>query len=157
MQLRSIVLLVSVALGCTDTSAPAGQCRYDSDCDEGAVCAGNYCRTGCVTDRDCAAGQRCSESERFGVLTCHAVAAQAQCNRTSDCPAGLSCLDGACRVQCQQDYDCQVINPFFRCVSNACSLSCAPAEAVPNAATAVASTMALTRRETIPDTRIRGL
>jgi hypothetical protein len=125
MQLRSIVLLVSIALGCTDSSAPAGQCRYDSDCDEGAVCAGNYCRTGCVTDRDCAAGQRCSESERFGVLTCHAVAAQAQCNRTSDCPVGLSCLDGACRVQCQQDYDCQVINPFFRCVSNACALSCA--------------------------------
>ncbi len=125
MQLRSIVLLLSVALGCTDVEPPAGQCRFDSDCDEGAVCAGNYCRTGCVTDRDCAAGQRCSESDRFGVLTCHAIAVAAQCNRTSDCPSGLSCLDGVCRAQCQQDYDCQVINPFFRCVSNACALSCA--------------------------------
>jgi len=125
MQLRRMALLFALALGCTDIEPPAGQCRFDSDCDEGAVCAGNYCRTGCVTDRDCAAGQRCSESDRFGVLTCHAVAVAAQCNRTSDCPAGLFCLDGVCRAQCQQDYDCQVINPYFRCVANACALSCA--------------------------------
>lgn len=125
MQLRSIVLLFAVALGCTEFEPPTGQCRFDSDCDEGAVCAGNYCRTGCVTDRDCPAGQRCSESDRFGVLTCHAVVAQAQCNRTSDCPAGLSCLGGTCRAQCQQDYDCQVINPFYRCTANACTLTCA--------------------------------
>ena len=125
MQLRAMLLLFAVALGCTDTEAPSGQCRFDSDCAEGAVCAGNYCRVGCVTDRDCAAGQRCSESDRFGVLTCHAVAVRAQCNRTSDCPVGLSCLDSICRAQCQQDYDCQVINPFFHCAANACVLTCA--------------------------------
>ena len=125
MHLRALVLLLVVGLGCTAPQPPAGQCRFDSDCAEGAVCAGDFCRTGCVTDRDCPSGQRCRESDRFGVLTCHAIAAQAQCNRTSDCPVGLSCLDGQCRVQCRQDYDCQVINPFFQCVANACSLACA--------------------------------
>ncbi|MDB4931083.1 MAG: putative integrin-like protein [Myxococcaceae bacterium] len=129
MQLRALALLIAVALGCTDTVAPAGQCRFDSDCDEGLVCAGTFCRAQCSTDRDCLAGQRCSESDRFGVLTCHAVVAQAQCNRTSDCPVGLSCLDGACRAQCQQDYDCQVINPYYRCVANACALTCAAGQA----------------------------
>jgi hypothetical protein len=125
MQLRAMLLLLAVAVGCTDVQPPSGQCRYDSDCAEGAVCAGTYCRTGCVTDRDCAAGQRCGESDRFGVLTCQAVVARAQCARTSDCPDGLVCLDNVCRPQCQQDYDCQVINPFFRCVANACTLRCA--------------------------------
>ncbi len=126
MHARSLLLLLlGLALGCTDVDAPAGQCRYDSDCSEGQVCAGTYCRAGCRTDRDCPTGQRCGESDRLNVSTCIPMVIDAQCNRASDCPAGLVCLDGACRPQCQRDYDCQVINPFFSCVSGTCALSCA--------------------------------
>jgi hypothetical protein len=125
-RLLALALLSALlALGCTAPSPPEGQCRYDSDCAEGNICLGVYCRVACRTGSDCPMGQLCQE--RAGVRGCIPVGAPRACNYASDCPAGQSCTrDGECRPPCLQAYDCQVINPFMTCVSNACVLVCEP-------------------------------
>jgi|GEM_PF-467101 len=117
------LLSALLALGCTAPSPPDGQCRYDSDCADGNICLGVYCRVTCRNGSDCPTGQLCQE--RAGVRGCIPMGAPRACNYASDCPAGQNCTrDGECRPPCLEAYDCQVINPFMTCVRNACVLVC---------------------------------
>ena len=123
---RLLAVLV-VFLGCSvNPDPPAGRCRYDSDCASGSVCADTVCRIACHVDRDCPTGQRCQATDRPNVSACQPATTQAQCRYTSDCADGLYCLEGMCRVQCVADYDCQVINPYYRCAAGQCQLPCTP-------------------------------
>ncbi len=125
---RAFGLVVSVLLaalsGCTSDNVPAGQCRYDSDCDSPQVCVGTFCRAACATDRDCPDNGICARS-LGGVQICAARDAPRPCLYSSDCPATTFCTrDGICQSRCRGDYDCQVINPFNSCVEGSCQLVC---------------------------------
>ncbi|TAK29158.1 MAG: hypothetical protein EPO40_12125 [Myxococcaceae bacterium] len=125
---RAFGLVVSALLaalsGCTSDNVPAGQCRYDSDCDSPLVCVGTFCRAPCATDRDCPANSVCARG-LGGVQICAARDAPRPCLYSSDCPATTFCTrDGICQSRCRGDYDCQVINPFNSCVEGSCQLVC---------------------------------
>lgn len=124
--LSGLALAAGLTLsGCPGRDLPAGQCLFDSDCSDGQVCRSNYCRTSCHSDRDCPTGESCVEGEISGQNVCQVRQAMAECTRTSDCPTGLVCRTSHCVAECQTNYDCQVINPAFTCVSNTCRLVCA--------------------------------
>jgi hypothetical protein len=126
---RALILasVLSSLARCTASTAPlAGQCEFDSDCDEGLVCANHACRTACRVDRDCPADHRCLASERANALACVANRPSAPaCARDGDCPVGTGCLAGACLALCRVDYDCQVVNPASRCEAGHCAARCA--------------------------------
>jgi hypothetical protein len=116
--------LLFVSSGCTSDHVPAGQCRYDSDCDDPQVCVGTYCRAPCAQDRDCPNNGVCARG-LGGVRICAAREAPRPCLYSSDCPATTFCTrDGVCQSRCRGDYDCQVINPFNSCVDGSCQLVC---------------------------------
>ena len=48
-----VLLAVTAALGTGQARPVQIQCRFNGDCDGIAVCAANYCRAQCATDRDC--------------------------------------------------------------------------------------------------------
>jgi hypothetical protein len=103
---------------------PAGQCRYDADCESPQVCVGTYCRAPCATDSDCPNNGVCARG-LGDVRVCAARDAPRPCLYSSDCPATTFCTrDGVCQARCRGDYDCQVINPFNSCVDGSCQLVC---------------------------------
>ena len=46
------------------------------------------------------------------------------CVRDGECSPGQACLQGQCRAQCREDYDCRALNPFNRCMGGTCTLVC---------------------------------
>ncbi len=112
------------AVGCTSDGVPAGQCRYNADCESPQVCVGTTCRAPCAQDSDCPDNGVCARS-LAGVSICASRNAPRPCLYSSDCPAATFCTrDGVCQSRCLGDYDCQVINPFNSCVDGACQLVC---------------------------------
>ena len=121
-----VFFLLVVSSGCTSDSVPAGQCRYNADCDSPQVCVGTYCRAACLNDNDCPDNGLCARG-LGGVYFCSARSAPRPCLYSSDCPATTFCTrDGICQARCRGDYDCQVINPFSSCVEGNCQLVCPP-------------------------------
>jgi hypothetical protein len=81
------------------------------------VCRFGACTTECLTDRDCANGQMCSEDD--GVLACFETNLES-CIYNSDCMEPLVCFpDQTCNFECLEDRDCA--NPR-RCVDRLCEL-----------------------------------
>ena len=121
-----VFFLLVVSSGCTSDSVPAGQCRYNADCDSPQVCVGTYCRAACLNDNDCPDNGLCARG-LGGVYFCSARSAPRPCLYSSDCPATTFCTrDGICQARCRGDYDCQVISPYSSCVEGNCQLVCPP-------------------------------
>ncbi len=121
-----VVCLVIALLGCT-SSIPEGQCEFDVHCGGGQVCVDHYCRATCRQDSDCPAAHQCRAADTAGSASgCVPLRMAMPCVRDSECGAGQACLQGQCRAQCREDYDCRALNPFNRCVAGACVLRCEP-------------------------------
>lgn len=43
-------------------TAEAPECSFNGDCEDPLVCAGSYCRTQCMSDRDCSSGWECRQA-----------------------------------------------------------------------------------------------
>jgi len=135
---RWVVFVAALAgwsgAGCTSRELPPNRCVFTSDCADGNVCLGDYCRPVCTSNADCPAGTRCRQGEPGTASACVPVDAPRSCLFASDCPAGSFCTrDGTCQAQCRTDYDCQVTNPYQTCVEGVCALVCAARTADCNA------------------------
>ena len=90
------------------------QCRDTGDCGAGQQCVGGACRavgTYCATTADCAAGQVCRAN------TC------GPCLADSECAAGQVCSEGACIVpECRATTDCEA---GLSCVNYRCKVDAA--------------------------------
>jgi len=88
-------------------------CGSDADCE---LCneAQGLCSWYCESSADCASGQYCNDA---GVCTngctsdsqCPGACEEGRCvacDESADCPAGLSCSQGACVALCASDADC---------------------------------------------------
>ena len=74
-----VFFLLVVSSGCTSDSVPAGQCRYNADCDSPQVCVGTYCRAACLNDNDCPDNGLCARG-LGGVYFCSARSAPRPCD-----------------------------------------------------------------------------
>jgi len=118
-------------------------CGYNSECPPGQVCGiDGTCRDQCAGDRDCIEPQTCetgtcAEAEELdGGHLPIAEGNDAQvtgqpCSYTSECPAGLACVDGLCNYECFEDIDC-LDDELFDCQANLCVFlaACVPGEQV---------------------------
>lgn len=96
------------------------RCSRNSECQGTQICARDgQCRDACVSDKDCAKEQICTERVCAdkkelvdGGLSAAPLAADAaagaSCNYSSDCPEDLVCREGACSEECIVDKDCTV-------------------------------------------------
>jgi hypothetical protein len=120
-------LLGAGADGCKSREIPEGQCVFNTDCDDGLVCAGRYCRQACNPDpsngrnpdRDCPTGWRCLSSGEQGRSVCLPPGENGFCVYHSDCREPYVCTrDGRCSDQCRADRDCErtVFDPGAQCV-----------------------------------------
>jgi hypothetical protein len=129
----TIVALVALSLAaafCKGREVPPGQCVFNSDCDNGEVCAGKSCRKPCNSragvsqadrDRDCPTGFTCRPADTSGFYACYPPNEPYRCVYHSECNQArreICARDGFCRAQCINDYDCFVstLNPTSRCV-----------------------------------------
>ncbi|MBI5548977.1 MAG: hypothetical protein HY901_34270 [Deltaproteobacteria bacterium] len=89
----------------------AMDCRADSDCASGEVCAGGTCIVADCSVTGCPAGLLCDRA----TLQC----VPAGCRSDADCGAGLACRNGQCIVgpACRADSDCA---PGQRCAAGTC-------------------------------------
>lgn len=103
-----LIGLVAVAgLTCTPRRDVGRQCVFNSDCAEGLICAGTYCRRPCTTDRDCPANGVCRSTGERDLLGCFDRGAPQLCVYASDCTDGLVCtIDGTCGPECTRGDDC---------------------------------------------------
>lgn len=121
----ALALLASTAVGCKSKQPVNGECVFNSECEDGLVCAGRYCRKECnldapaeTRDRDCPSGFYCGTTGQGRRGACIPVGDPGYCVYASDCREPLVCTpNGQCASQCVQDRDCQVISldPTARC------------------------------------------
>lgn len=94
-----LALALAVALGalagCGDKTKKPGSCNADKDCKAGQVCSENKC-VECAADSQCPTGQKCSAN---------ACVAAAECTKDDQCPAGKVCQAGKCKA-CASDSEC---------------------------------------------------
>ncbi len=125
--------LLSPAPSCKGRNLPAGQCVFNSDCDNNQICAGTYCRAQCNPaggqgDRDCVTqfgtGWHCRPSGQGSTSVCTPPNDEGYCVYSSQCNTPLVCTrDGRCANQCVTDYDCQIIalDTTATCITGTCS------------------------------------
>ncbi|HJL19839.1 MAG TPA: hypothetical protein RMH99_29520 [Sandaracinaceae bacterium LLY-WYZ-13_1] len=80
------------------------QCELSSECDAPLICRLGRCRNECVGSRDCGLGLRCVRAQD-GLGVC-LLPDESECERTSDCPEPLVCIDQSCINECAEDRDC---------------------------------------------------
>ncbi len=113
-----LALLGVIAPGCKSKQPINGQCVFNSDCDDGLICAGRYCRTQCnlaapveTRSRDCPAGTTCRTAAQGNVGACLPTGDNGYCVYHSECTSPLVCnIDGRCSAQCREHRDCQAIS-----------------------------------------------
>ncbi len=134
-RIGSVVALLAMSVAasfCKGREVPDGQCVFNSDCDNGEVCAGKVCRKPCNSragvsqaerDRDCQppAGYTCRPADTTGSYACYPPNVPYRCVYHSECNQDrreICARDGFCRSQCITDYDCFVytLNPTSHCV-----------------------------------------
>ncbi len=59
---KTVVVLVSLAVGCSSSTPTGDACRTNADCAAGRACISDRCVMLCAADRDCAAGEICREN-----------------------------------------------------------------------------------------------
>lgn len=87
-------------------------CLLDTDCPQGATCAGNVCTAGCERDEECPIFNQCIDAQCVDV----------GCQTDRECKVYTGdiqavCEDGECQVQCASDFECA---ENMVCVNNAC-------------------------------------
>jgi hypothetical protein len=100
------------------------ECTTDRDCSSVAhgFCAYGACKSGCISDDECANGEACFCGAAIGVCV------PAQCRSDADCPVGFPCSgyvrpgfavsDLACQTpedECLTDPQCYSPNPRVTC------------------------------------------
>lgn len=113
-----LALLGAVVPGCKSKQSVGGECLFNSECDDGLICAGRLCRNQCnlaapaeTRNRDCPAGTTCRTAAQGNVGACLPVGDNGYCVYHSECTAPLVCnIDGRCSAQCREDRDCQAIS-----------------------------------------------
>lgn len=101
-----LLTLALAALSCTSKAQSGANCTFSDECADALVCAGNYCREACRTDRDCPDARPCLPSATSGARVCLPPGASRLCASEADCPQGARCSDGRCYVRCINDGDC---------------------------------------------------
>lgn len=92
---------------CEDIPPVTGECESNSDCGDGQICRSTVCIDGCSTDAECGDGRICSPDG-----TCRTdTSPTPQCRNDSDCR--FSCIDGICRVPCENVMECARIDIQF--------------------------------------------
>lgn len=70
-----------------ESGSPNGECVHrcdqDNECDDGYVCAFNYCQPLCATRDDCESGRICWFYEELSAAIC-----EPRCDRHADCDSG---------------------------------------------------------------------
>lgn len=91
------------------------QCVRHSECPGQQVCGvDGRCRDACVDDRDCGTSQQCisttcaepAELSGGKLVPKPETGAILSCERSSECPGALTCLDHVCKIECLGDKDC---------------------------------------------------
>lgn len=91
------------------------ECVRHSECPGQQVCGvDGRCRDACVDDRDCGTSQQCisttcaEPTELIGgkLVPKPETGAILSCERSSECPGDLVCLDHVCKIECLGDKDC---------------------------------------------------
>ncbi len=72
---------------CPDAGTIDLTCSQTSDCPSGQLCDEGVCRSGCQTDDECSAPERCNPE----TSTC-----RNECPDDAACPDGYACVTGAC-------------------------------------------------------------
>jgi hypothetical protein len=95
-------------------------CRLNSDCPSGWLCARGSCLTECRSDRDCGGGQECEAG------ACRSLEPESPCacREDVDCRPGQSCDGCACHdptPECQDATDC---DDDMQCSSGSCARRC---------------------------------
>ncbi|MDP8999034.1 MAG: hypothetical protein M3O46_02875 [Myxococcota bacterium] len=98
-----------------EDSSVGQACVLNSDCTTvEQVCIFRICSPRCNTDRDCAQGSRCLQTQAGTACVANLVAA---CLENQPCPAGSSCQSGYCRNTCDVAGGCL---SGQQCVQSAC-------------------------------------
>lgn len=121
--MRRALLLAALALLCAPSSActpPASRegssCLFSDECPAGLLCVAERCRVACRTQRDCAPGTQCRQTESPGLTACLPDSVPPLCAYPSDCGAGRWCsARGRCVAECAGDDDCAAWHPALRC------------------------------------------
>ncbi len=116
-------------------------CDYNSDCANPLICRSGRCLPQCRTDRDCAAGERCSDDGRClgkvvslpdGSVVPLGYGDPCMVNSNCTRSPGLQCLFGQCGYECLTALDC---NPAYNecCLANHCNTGfvCLPPDGGP--------------------------
>jgi peptidoglycan-associated lipoprotein len=98
-------LLCLALAACGDPKKP-GSCKTEKDCKAGQVCSEGKC-VECAVDSQCGQGKRCSAN---------ACIAAAECTKDDQCPLGKVCQAGKCK-SCAADSEC---GPGGTCEAGAC-------------------------------------
>lgn len=116
----AIALGLALLSACVAPSQLEQQCRFDSDCQAGLVCANGFCRVKCRTDRDCIPiGGACVPSADPEITLCLWPSSPKLCNYNTDCKGTAVCVpDGWCAPECRVDTDCSALSADARCGAN---------------------------------------
>lgn len=98
-----LALILVGSCGEPKKSEPA--CLSTDDCRAG-VCAFDACRSLCTRDDECGGSGACfSVGAGEGVCS---LPEERACAQDEQCPSGLVCSDGACRIGCNDSDDCKL-------------------------------------------------
>lgn len=116
--LALLVLLATATLaaaGCEARVSLGGTCGPTVPCPSPYVCGvGGRCRVECSTSAQCPVGERCLVDVSVGVAACSIEAERC----TTDCAAGLECVEGQCQTVCTAASECPdgMCSPSGTCV-----------------------------------------
>src|SRR5690349_13437278 len=108
LRAATLAVLAATAAQCTPPrTSEGGRCVFNGDCVDPLICAGQYCRAQCLTDRDCPNGL-CSGADQPEKRVCLPVGSAQLCSTTSPCTgANVTCTsEGVCRQSCNTAADC---------------------------------------------------
>jgi len=92
-----------VSAGCEARVSLGGACGPTVSCPSPYVCGvGGRCRVECTTSDMCPVGERCLVDVSVGVPACSIEAERC----TTDCAAGLECVEGQCQSMCSAPSQC---------------------------------------------------
>jgi hypothetical protein len=113
--LVSMIVSASLVAGCSSAKkTESGDCKLNTDCNQGLVCTWGKCHVACHTSADCPTGKGCiilpdGPTGRSSILDSSkstVCESPIVCSYNSDCPTELICADGQCRNHCEMDVDC---------------------------------------------------
>jgi hypothetical protein len=122
LRLAALIAL-ALAQGCSERVREGAPCLFNDDCADPLICAGNFCRAQCRTNRDCPTGWICNNAGVPAKQVCLPPSAIVLCAADEHCPPQASCTAAKqCRWRCSRDPDCAARRSSLTCEStNLCS------------------------------------